>query len=148
MHAAPPVELVLSGDWRERWVCALPWGLGVAAALAAASFRLADAEWHAWLVAVGALSGAVLGAWLARPMRGVLSWDGHLWRLSNPAAGTESVALHGVQVALDFGIGMVLTTDGQQWCIVTAGDAGPRWHGLRLALFNPTSPNVQVREHR
>lgn len=146
MHAAPPVELVLSGGWRERWVCALPWGLGVAASVAAAC--LPDTESYAWLIGVGALSGAVLGAWLARPMRGVLSWDGQHWRSSSPAGGTGSAALHGVQVALDLGIAMVLTTDGQQWCIVTVGDAGPRWHGLRLALFNPTSSIVQVRGRR
>lgn len=78
-------------------------------------------------------------------MSGILSWDGQVWRWSNPAAGSHSVALHNVRVALDFGPCAVLTTDGQQWCIVTASDAGPRWHGLRLALFNPPSPSAQAR---
>ena len=133
MRQPPPVAVTCSGG--------VPWRAGRAAlaAAAAASFA-AWAGGHlrdgalGWPVAL-LLSGlAGWSAWRAaapRPLE--LAWDGCCWSADGRPGACEPM--------LDLGGWLLLrlrpADAPARWIAVTAGEAGPRWHALRAALYAP-----------
>jgi hypothetical protein len=87
-----------------------------------------------WLAAASVAAGGAWFGWrIARPLRGRLIWDGSAWALQSPVF-TFAAPLPSVSLGLDLGSAVVLRTGAGAWCLVTAGQAGPRWHALQLAL--------------
>ena len=132
MRAAPPVSLNLGTGRRER----------AAVCFLVACAGLASIHWTAALlempVAMGAelLLALALGAaawWLVIPLTGRLSWDGRTWS-RQLATDHDAIALARVQAMIDLG-GWVLLRADARWCGVSRGEAGPAWHGLRVALL-------------
>ena len=92
------------------------------------------------IVPAAAIVGACLGWQVLRPLQGRLAWDGAGWHhLSGGSA--ERRPLQGVQLQMDLGNWLLLRigpTGARRaaWCGISIGDAGPSWHGLRLALYH------------
>jgi len=151
MRAAPPVVYPLArhGLWA---------GLaGVLVGLAAAT----PIAWLAWqshaarvtplaieflmapLALAVALAAARLGARLASQPGGVsLRWDGASWQLQ--AAQGAVAELSTPSVRIDLGRAMLLRAPVPgarvRWLAVECRDRPAAWHGLRVALAQPTRP--------
>ena len=130
--AAPPIELILGDGRRERAVLSVVW-------LIAAVVQILwshDKGWVSWSplgAVIGAVGCAALAWFGARPMRGLLRWNGQIWLWLAPgAAGPRE--LSSLRLVLDLGGAVLLRAGPGLWCVVTASEAGPRWHGLQLAL--------------
>ena len=140
MRAAPPVEVNLANGHRERAVVAF---IGMMAATtlmywvqARAWHESGGTEWLAMAVFGAAVIGAAAGWRTARPLLGQLRWDGARWALQSTPYGAAA-PLGAVRIALDFGAWVLLRSACGQWCGLSAGQAGPRWHALQVALRNP-----------
>lgn len=135
MRHPPPVAVTCSGG--------VPWraARSALAAAAAASFA-AWASGHlrdglpAWPVALlfAVLAGVL--AWRAAAPRPVeLVWDGQCWR----ADGTTGAC----DLMLDLGDWLLLRLRAAdapaRWIGVSRGEAGPRFHALRAALYSPAA---------
>ncbi len=129
MRAAPPVSVRCSGGWWWRGAQTFLPGL------AAGVFGVWVSQWlqqpPGW-AAVFALLVAAASWQLAgsRPLD--LVWDGQRWT-------ADGVPGH-LDVMLDLGRGLLLRLrpdSGRQprWIAVTAAEAGPAWHGLRVAAY-------------
>ena len=111
---------------------ALAWGAGAFALLPALG-ALAPL----WLLSLVALVAGAAG-WLAwRTPTGLLRWDGQVWACVAP--GGQARALGGVRLQIDFGSWVLLrwrVPPRRQalWACLHARDAGPAWHGMRVAL--------------
>lgn len=135
--AIPPVEL--PGGRRERALAALLYALTAVALLAWLQRREAWPTGLGW-PAAAALAGALLGWALWRPMAGRLGWDGLAWSLQGPSGAARPLLR--LQLMLDLGGWLLLRAefaDGARpamgWAALSAGQAGPAWQGLRLALY-------------
>jgi hypothetical protein len=135
MNHPPPVSVRCGGSRAWTWAVA-----GLAA--------LTGGALGAWLAAWGgvpqaallsmALAAAAAGLacrpWV-RPPGALLAWDGGQWRVDGVPAS--------LQVALDLGPWMLLRLRPEpdtvprvrpsRWLPVAASEAGPAWHGLRVA---------------
>ncbi|HJV69365.1 hypothetical protein [Ideonella sp.] len=148
MRAAPPVAYPLArhGAWAR-----LAAGL---AGLAAAG-PIAWLAWHLHvarvtspaidvllvpLVLAAALGAARVGAWLASRTGGCLRWDGTAWELL--AASGVAARLASPSVRIDLGRAMLLRAPvpgaRARWLAVERGDSPAAWHGLRVALAQPS----------
>jgi hypothetical protein len=131
MHAPPPVRVTLAFDRAWAWGCV---ALGaLAGANVAAWLRPAP-----WVVVPAALAGALLALWLVRARRatGALDWDGQVWFWE--PAGAE--ALPGaVAVAIDLDRWMLLRFTPEQgtrrWLPLARAAHASAWSSLRAALF-------------
>ena len=82
---------------------------------------------------IGAVGCAALGWFCARPMQGRLRWNGQTWLWLAPGAAMPR-ELASLRLVFDLGGAVLLRAGPGLWCVVTASEAGPRWHGLQLAL--------------
>jgi hypothetical protein len=129
MRAAPPVqvELTRSAGWQG---------------LQAVLYGLAAAALAMWLLdsaGTAALAGALCAgaAWRLVPVpRGMLAWDGVVWRFEGQPCD--------VVPAIDAGrwllLRLRLTPEGSvrsQWAGIGERDCGPAWHGFRCAVYCP-----------
>ena len=141
MRAAPPVEVNLANGHRERAVVAF---IAMMSAMTL-TFWLQGGTWHesgstGWPLAAvisAAVMGAAVGWRAAQPLAGQLRWDGSTWALQ-PTPNGAAEPLGAVHIALDFGAWVLLRSACGRWCGLSAGQAGVRWHGLQVALRNPT----------
>ena len=142
MRAAPPVEIGLGTGRRERTVVALVWAAALMALVSWGQLRGWVAYAAGWAVA-GAIVGAVFGWCIATPMQGRITWDGRAWSWQAPHSLVRR-PMGELRLMFDLGTWMLLCTDNvgwrRRWCGISAGDAGPEWHGLQLALRNPSRP--------
>ena len=86
---------------------------------------------------VAACAAVAVGAWVWRPLRGRLRWDGACWSIVAPDGSQSTVGAP--MRCIDAGGWLLLRlTDGRdsgpRWASVFATDAGDRWHDLRVAL--------------
>ena len=122
--------------------------------MVAAAYMVAFAllgAWIAWHLAMAPLLvvslAALLGLWLGwmalLPMRGMLRWDGQAWWHGPHSEAAHP--LHSVDLMMDLGGWMLLRARDEpvsrrswpgRWCGMGHRDAGPAWHGLRLALYH------------
>jgi hypothetical protein len=133
MRAAPPVSVRCSGGW---WWRGLQTGLPTAAAAASGVWALQWLQQPPGWAAAFALAIAAL-SWhraVARPVD--LVWDGQRW--------TADAVPGRLDVMLDAGGALLLrlrpdTGQRSRWIAVTAAEAGPAWHGLRVAAYQRAS---------
>ena len=93
-----------------------------------------------WAVLAVAGSAAAIGAWSWRSVGGQLRWNGQQWHwlaTSSPAASAQ--ALTTLRVQIDLGSWVLLRWRAEAarrdtWVCLHAGDAGLRWHAMRVAL--------------
>jgi len=149
MRPPPPVAVRAGGGPVWRGVQAALPALGVAV-LKLWTLRLAGVP---MTVAAPAalLLGSAIGAWLWRREAGrtkALAWDGAAWTVDGtPATPTITLDLGGwlllrlrtgpVVAAGDAGASGLRPTS---WLAVCAHEAGPSWHGLRVALVAQVGP--------
>jgi hypothetical protein len=133
MRTAPPVSVSCTGGLIWRWVQSVVPALAAAALAAwAAGHQAWPADNAAW---VALLCAAIVGAlawWRAAPHSLVLHWDGQQW-----AADGIAMNAHVMMGLPRWLLLRLRAVDGHssRWCAVSATDAGPMWHGLRVALF-------------
>jgi hypothetical protein len=134
MRTAPAVDAPLGDGGRERMLSALLYGL---CGLMTSAWLMSRSEvdvgaWFWWLAGgIGAVAAFVgRAAWPMAPGR--LRWTGQEWQLS------DGVPLRRVAVQIDVGAWMLLRLSPlggrPRWAAVSARQAGPDWHGLRVAL--------------
>ena len=132
MRQPPPVSVRCSGGrpWRALNL-GLP-ALAAAALAAGIAGHAGAAAASVVLSAVAAASAAAFAAtrWLPAPAD--LVWDGQAWS----ADGTPGT----LDIAIDAGPWMLLrlrpTAGGRRrWLPLSAAEAGPAWHALRVAAF-------------
>jgi hypothetical protein len=135
MRAAPPVSLRCSGGWWWRGLQTfLP-------ALAAAVFGVWALQWlqqpPAW-AAVFALVVAAVSWRLAATRPLDLVWDGQRWTADGVPGRLD------VMLDVDGALLLRLRPEAggpPRWMAVTAAEAGPAWHGLRVAAYHrPSEP--------
>jgi hypothetical protein len=141
MRTAPPVNVSCTGGFTWRGVqSSVPAGAAAAVAAWAAGHR----GWADEIAAgVALLCAAVVGAmawWRAAPISVVLQWDGQQW-----TADGSTVHVHVMMGLPRWLLLRLRSRDGDgdgdgdgslvRWLAVSASDAGPAWHGLRVALF-------------
>jgi len=141
MTGPPPLSLHLGSGVRERAVSAVVW-------------MLAGLVMGLWMqgrgglgvdglgAMLGALLGAAAGAVVARPMQGLLIWDGQHWSLRTLGAA-QAHALDGLSLAIDLGAVVVVRARPAQWAMLTRRQAGDQWHGLQMALRFGQGPTGQ-----
>ncbi len=132
MRTAPPVSVSCSGGPVWRWAQSLIPALATAALVAWAALHLDWQAGHLALVAslVASLVGAL--AWWAAPRTAVVQWDGQQWLADGHVVN--------VVVMMDLPHWLLIRLHGQgghaaRWAAISASEAGPAWHGLRVALF-------------
>ena len=144
MHQAPSVSVRFQGRaWRK--LCCL---LVALASGAAGAWALLHLQFSAWPALLAAFLGAAL-TWIAMPTPvRQLNWDGQTWRLD----GNECQ----LDVMLDLGGCALLRLrlpggrrqrfgSSEHWALLTAGEIGSTWHGLRVALFAHLAQGVADR---
>jgi hypothetical protein len=138
MRTAPPVSVSCTGGSVWRWAQSAVPALAIAAWVAWAAGHRA---WPADQAAVAALlSAAVVGGfvwWRAAPRVLSLQWDGQQW-WANGSTVNAVVMMelpHWLLIRLHAQGGLV-----PRWAAVSATEAGPAWHGLRVALFAHRPP--------
>jgi hypothetical protein len=130
MRAAPPVSVRGSGGWWWRGVQAV---LPALAAAALGVWALQRLQLPLGWAAPFALAIAALSWQLAAASPIDLVWDGQRW--------TADAVPGRVDVMLDLGSALLLRLrpDAPRrhlWMAITAGEAGPAWHGLRVAAYH------------
>jgi hypothetical protein len=133
MRTAPPVSVLCTGGPQWRWTQTVLPTLAIASLVA---WIAGHRGWSMQATAVSAMSSALaiglLAWWQAAPRRLALQWDGQQW-LADGAAVHAVVMMdlpHWLLIRLHVGRGI-----SSRWVAVSAGEAGPAWHGLRVALF-------------
>ncbi len=131
MRAAPPVSLRCSGGW---WWRGLQTALPALAAAACGVWALQWARQPLGWAAVPALAVAALAWRLAAPRGVELVWDGQRWT-ADGLPGQLDVMLDAGSVLL-----LRLRPDADRgcrprWIAVSAREAGPAMHGLRVAVY-------------
>jgi hypothetical protein len=136
MRTAPSVSVSCSGGLGWRWAQSLIPALAMAAF---AAWTAGHRGWRADHVALVALLGASLVGslawWWAAPRSVVMQWDGQQWSADGSVVN--------VVVMMDLPRWLLLrlrfengpSKNSTRWTAVSAADAGPAWHGLRVALF-------------
>ncbi len=127
MRTAPAVSVHGSGGRPWRWFAGLLAGCAASSLLATA---LAHAQWPAAPAGLALLLAAALTAWRRLPPAVHLVWDGRAW-----TADGQAVTL---SLVMDLGFWMLLRlrapSGASRWLPVARADAGPAWHGLRVAV--------------
>jgi hypothetical protein len=132
MRAAPPVSVRCTGGpgWR-----AVQTALPALAAGVVAFWLMTHAEaapaFAGALAAIAALCAAALAWRGSRAAAQMLAWDGQHWTLDGQPGRLD--------LMIDFDAWLLLRLRPEagirlRWAAVTAGEAGPAWHGLRAAL--------------
>lgn len=150
MQGIPPVQVLLGNGRCER-IAVLLLHTTAAGALAAGLVARHLPGWPLMgsggcVVIAAALAGAAWGVFWLRPARGRLTWDGAAWSWSpDDAPLTKGIRLPSVALRLDLGPWLLLRwrVPGRRqavWCGLGRQQAGAGWHGLRLALYQPSQP--------
>lgn len=131
MRHAGPVSLQCPG---RAWGLVQAWLFALTAAVLAA-WLLALAQLPGWGQALAAGTVAVL-VWLAAARHRsapapTLAWDGQVWLLDGEPAQVR-LSLDARSLLL---LQLRLAAGGQRWLGIAKGEAGPAWHGLRVALY-------------
>ena len=141
MRQAPPADAPIASGRLERMLIALCHAL----ALGAGAYALTPALWGVdmplWVCVPLAGLAAAIGACTWQSVGGQLRWDGQQWHwLATSAPAGPAQALANLRVQIDLGSWVLLrwradkTARRHTWACLRAGDAGPRWHGMRVAL--------------
>lgn len=130
MRAAPPVAVRCCGGRAWRAVQAL---LPALAALACGAWLCTLSEVPVWY-ATPAVAGAGWAGWrwpATRPVR--LAWDGSRW-LADDCEGVLSVMVDLASwMLLRMHVAGTRPSHRPRWIAVSAAEAGPAWHALRVA---------------
>jgi hypothetical protein len=135
MRAAPPVSVRCSGG---RWWRGLQTALPTVAAAACGVWALQWVQGPLGWAAVLAVAVALLSWRLAAPKPVDLAWDGQRWTADGRPGQLD--------VMLDAGSALLLRLRPEAggracWIAVTAAEAGPAMHGLRVAAYHrPPEP--------
>jgi len=132
MRAAPPVSLRCSGG---RWWRGLQTALPTLAAAACGVWALQWTQQAPGWAAVPAVVVALLSWRQAAPAPVDLAWDGQLWTADGQPGQLD--------VMLDVGGALLLclrpdppSGRRRRWIAVSAAEAGPAMHGLRVAVYH------------
>jgi hypothetical protein len=139
MRAAPPVSVRCSGGWPWR---ALQTALPTLAAAACGVWALQVVQLPLAWAGVLVTAVALLSWRLAAPTPVDLVWDGQCWTADGQPGQLD--------VMLDTGSALLLrlrpeTGRRHRWIAVTATEAGPAMHGLRVAAHH-RPPGLPHRE--
>jgi len=134
---APPVSVLCQGrGWRAAQTAVF--------ALSAGAFALWGAQ-HLWEPAGAAVWVAALCvgltaalAWRVLVVPPIeLRWDGQQWH-----AGGDAVEMNLMLLSSRMALLRLRTATRCTWLAVSAGEAGPAWHALRVALLARPQPAV------
>jgi len=118
-------------------------------ALSAGAFALWGAQ-HLWEPAGAAVWVATLCvgltaalAWRVLAVPAIeLRWDGQQWH-----AGGDAIEMNLMLLSSRIALVRLRTATRVTWLAVTAGEAGPAWHALRVALLaRPPTPAITTAE--
>jgi len=146
MRSPPPVAVRTGGGPVWRGVQAALPALGLAV-LKLWTLRLADVP-MAVAAPAALLLGSAIGTWLWRRKAWrttALAWDGAAWTVDGtPVTPTITLDLGG-WLLLRLRTGPVVAAGAlglrpPSWLAVSAHEAGPSWHGLRVALVAQVGP--------
>ena len=141
MRHAPPADVPIASGRLERMLIALCHALALGAGAYALTPALLGADMPLWLLLVVAGLAAAIGTWAWQSVGGQLRWDGQQWHwLATSLTAGPTQALTNLHVQIDLGSWVLLRWRADEsarrytWACLHAGDAGPRWHGMRVAL--------------
>ncbi len=141
MRHAPPADAPIASGRFERVLIALGYALALGAGIQALLAALLGVDLPALGLLLVAGSAAVVGAWSWRPVAGHVRWDGQQWQWLATASPTgPGHALSDLRVQIDLGAWILLRwrvagARRHTWACLHRGDAGRRWHGMRVALL-------------